>query len=601
MAFLSRLKPPTLSLLQLLCLAAVRVNGGWHDSPRPCKVVPGDTDWPAQESWARFNESLGGGLLQPAPAGAVCHPGQRTYDPEKCPAVAAGWADYDFHSSDPTSVQWNQFSNESCLPDERYPCDGSGYPAFVVNATEVEHVQLAVDFARDNDVRLIIKGTGHDYIGRSIAPNSLSIWTHHMKGIEYHEGSFTPAGCSESIEGNAVTAQAGVQMMDLYEYLHAYKETVVGGGSKTVGVGGYLTGGGHSMLSSRNGLAADQVLEAEVVTPDGAHIVANECQNEDVFWAVRGGGGSTFGVLTSVTLRTIPSPKMLHMLFSFGTASTAPNIPEIQALFLSKVPELSDGGASGYVWISNALENPEGENSELPELAGVFGLLTLQDTDDEEDMLALMNPIVEEAAERYLESNVTFGPLFEKYDSFLEWFEVYWDQSPAGQNTWMGSRLLDEEALTGNFEQLAANLERLGDTMDTMSLMVHLVAGKGVQEAEPRGGGNAVLPAWRKAYAHSLTATMFLPRNETDDARARDRIESAVEILEEMAPESGAYINEAYVYQHNWQHTFWGENYDRLLAIKRAVDPEDVLWCHPCVGSEGWQEIDGRLCRVGEL
>ena len=137
-------------------------------------------------------------------------------------------------------------------------------------------------------MRLIVKGTGHDYIGRSIAPNSLSIWTHHMKGIEYHEGSFTPRGCSESIEGNAITAQAGVQMIDLYEYLDTYNETVVGGGSKTVGVGGYLSGGGHSMLSSRNGLATDQVLEMEVVTPNGEHVVANECQNEDVFWAVRG-------------------------------------------------------------------------------------------------------------------------------------------------------------------------------------------------------------------------------------------------------------------------------------------------------------------------
>ncbi|MBE3050260.1 FAD-binding protein [Candidatus Bathyarchaeota archaeon] len=139
-------------------------------------------------------------------------------------------------------------------------------------------------------MRLIVKGTGHDYIGRSIAPNSLSIWTHHMKGIDYHLGSFSPHGCSDPIEGNAVTARAGIQMADLYEYLDAYGETVVGGTSKTVGVGGYLTGGGHSLLSARNGLAADQVLEMEVVTPDGEHVVANEYQNEDIFWAMRGVG-----------------------------------------------------------------------------------------------------------------------------------------------------------------------------------------------------------------------------------------------------------------------------------------------------------------------
>lgn len=103
-----------------------------------------------------------------------------------------------------------------------------------------------------------------------------------MKGLEYHEGSFRPRGCWGAILGNAVTAEAGVQMMELYEYLDAYGETVVGGTSTTVGVGGYLTGGGHSVFSSRNGLAADQVIEMEVVTPRGEHIIANRCQNRDV-------------------------------------------------------------------------------------------------------------------------------------------------------------------------------------------------------------------------------------------------------------------------------------------------------------------------------
>jgi len=60
----------------------------------------------------------------------------------------------------------------------------------------------------------------------------------------------------------------------------------------------------------------------------------------------------------------------------------------------------------------------------------------------------------------------------------------------------------------------------------------------------------------------------------------------------------GAYVNEASKYQPDWQATFWGENYERLLKIKRAVDPDDVFWCVPCVGSERWREVDGRLCRM---
>jgi len=109
-----------------------------------------------------------------------------------------------------------------------------------------------------------------------------------MKGIEYHKASFKPRGCQNSVEGNAVTAKAGSQMMELYEFTDQYGEVIIGGGGATVGIGGYLTGGGHSILSPRYGLASDQVLEIAMVAPNGEFVTANECQNEDFFWAMRG-------------------------------------------------------------------------------------------------------------------------------------------------------------------------------------------------------------------------------------------------------------------------------------------------------------------------
>lgn len=58
-------------------------------------------------------------------------------------------------------------------------------------------------------------------------------------------------------------------------------------------------------------------------------------------------------------------------------------------------------------------------------------------------------------------------------------------------------------------------------------------------------------------------------------------------------------LQQALKYEPNWQKTFWGGNYKKLLSIKKSVDPKDVLWCVPCVGNEGWEEHqDGRLCRV---
>jgi FAD/FMN-containing dehydrogenase len=109
-----------------------------------------------------------------------------------------------------------------------------------------------------------------------------------MKGLEYHKDSFKPKDCKKSIEVNAITAKAGNQMVDLYEFAAQHGEVAVGGGCATVGVGGFLTGGGHSILAPRYGLASDQVLEIDMVTPSGDFITANECQNEDLFWAMRG-------------------------------------------------------------------------------------------------------------------------------------------------------------------------------------------------------------------------------------------------------------------------------------------------------------------------
>ena len=151
-------------------------------------------------------------------------------------------------------------------------------------------MESSYDFtvARDNNVRLVVKASGHDFHGRSIAPGSLSIYMHHMNKIAYHKGKFELAGGKTVIEGDAISCGGGTEMYDLYKAAHEYGTTVVGGMAKSVSVGGYLTGGGHSLLSPDYGLAADNVLEIEIVTPDGKILTVNEDQHTDLFWALRG-------------------------------------------------------------------------------------------------------------------------------------------------------------------------------------------------------------------------------------------------------------------------------------------------------------------------
>jgi FAD/FMN-containing dehydrogenase len=109
-----------------------------------------------------------------------------------------------------------------------------------------------------------------------------------MKGLQFHDESFSPANCGITINGTAMTAGAGTQMLEAYQAAAAINQTVVGGNGRTVALGGFLTGAGHSILAPKHGLAADQVLEMEIVTPAGEILTLNECQNTDLFWALRG-------------------------------------------------------------------------------------------------------------------------------------------------------------------------------------------------------------------------------------------------------------------------------------------------------------------------
>lgn len=123
---------------------------------------------------------------------------------------------------------------------------------------------------------------------RSSAPNALSIWTHNLKSLKFHEKSFKPKGCKSTIDTAAITAGSGSQFGDIGLAASLRNWTVITGGAGTVGIGGYVSGGGHSALSSAWGLASDNILEMEIVTPSGDIITINECQHEDLFWAMRG-------------------------------------------------------------------------------------------------------------------------------------------------------------------------------------------------------------------------------------------------------------------------------------------------------------------------
>ncbi|PHH92004.1 hypothetical protein CDD83_9372 [Cordyceps sp. RAO-2017] len=394
---------------------------------------------------------------------------------------------------------WDQFTNYSCMPDPAdAPCSGQGYPPYVVDAYTAEHVKVGIEFAREHRLRLVVKNTGHDFLGRSIGPGALSIWTHHLKTIEFHPGGFELAGSGQIIRGNAMTLGGGVQLFEAYQAADKYGQTIVGGNGRSVGIGGYIAGGGHSFLSPHFGLGVDNVLQMEVVTPMGQILMVNEHRYPDLFWALRGGGGSTFGVITKVTMSTHPKLHVTNVLWKVIVAPKAPYRWDVVSYVASKLPYLIDSGLSGANFIDGNISNSNTAHGLPYTVAGMTGRNIAIDKDGK-TVDKIFKPIKDTLDARW-PGKAFLSVETKEYGDFFAWYKENYDHSTGGYSRYLVSRLLDKRVLEGDVKALKPALKAGSEPNALFGL--YAVGGKGVRNAKPRGG-NSVHPAWRKAYVHT--------------------------------------------------------------------------------------------------
>jgi FAD/FMN-containing dehydrogenase len=157
--------------------------------------------------------------------------------------------------------------NETCYvnSNKAIPCRQGNLPVYAVAVESAEDISKTIKFASARNLRLVIKNTGHDFLGRSTARGSLLVWTHKMQNISF-SNDFKPERCNRGA-GSAVTIDAGVQLTQLYFAAAQNNLSVVTGMAHSVGAaGGYIQGGGHSPMANLYGMSTDNVLEYKVVT-----------------------------------------------------------------------------------------------------------------------------------------------------------------------------------------------------------------------------------------------------------------------------------------------------------------------------------------------
>ncbi|PPR01858.1 hypothetical protein CVT24_001339 [Panaeolus cyanescens] len=565
-----------------------------------CKCLPGQPCFPKQPVISAFERSLSHPLIHPRPIGSVCFPNDPTFNQAACDSVKAKWHNGTYRTNIPQAPQFtnwealiNSTSVEQCDPfsDVSNPanvCFQGRVPWGVVNVTSVADIQKTVRFASQHNLKLVVKNTGHENLGRSLGESSIMLWTHNMQDIKFSD-SFVPKGAPRGTKGvSTVTIGAGVQWGRLYEVAAQQGKVVVGGigaGGSVGAGGGWPLGGGHSILSPFYGLGVDNIVEETVVLPSGEHVTANLYTNPDLFWALRGGGGPSFGILTSVTYRT---HEAVPVTASFLVANTTTEEGRLELFneWVKVHPSLADSGWAGFWPYSGtqffltlmALGNPPTNPNANATLQGFY------------DRVSKIPGVA-------IDVEVT-----RPYTGFQQWYDENFihSQKGIGFNYTVGdfsgvpvsvsSILIPRDTFESSTEDLAKALVALEDARP------FLVGGGAVSQVDP--DAMAINPAFRGMLSD---LTIALTWNVTKTSpQGIVSIEKTVtewaDGVRAVTKSPGAYVNEPEILVTNFQESYWGSHYPRLRSIKQKIDPKDLLVVYQGVNSEGWDnEI---LCKT---
>jgi FAD/FMN-containing dehydrogenase len=410
-------------------------------------------------------------------------------------------------------------------------------PTWVARPINAADVRTAVSWGVANGVPLRARSGGHSYAGYSTLSGGLVLDLRTMRGI------------SVDAHNRTVTIGAGAQLIDVYSALASHGLTIPAGSCPSVGIGGHALGGGMGLAGRNFGLTADNLLSAQIVTADGKLRTVNSQSNPNLYWALRGGGGGNFGVVTSFTFRAHP-------------------IPSTVAWFIVEWP-FSSGSAALAAWQDWA---PHARN----QLTSIFHLngggsnpvrVTGQYFGPASALGGLLSPLT--AVGGASVSTGTFGYL----DMQLFWAGCSPSPSALTGCHTVGTRpggTLTRESFQAKSDYVAKPLPAAARQALVQAAEARAnLPGSGAILFDSYGGAiNQVAPN-ATAFVHRrvLFCMQYLSYNGGADWLASTYAKMRPYVT------GGAYFNYTDPNLKNWQSAYWGANYPRLESIRRQVDP----------------------------
>lgn len=574
--------------------AALPVSVGFALPKGRSRLRPADAGWPSESDWAALARRLDG-AVENARSGLK--------------------AAMDDSGGQVTKAVLKKLVNPFFLQDYSGSTQSLGWldgwksaeSAKVGIPKTAKDVSELVKFASKHNLRLVIKGGGHSYYGQSSAPDSLLVWTRDLTGITL-EDAFIP-------QGGTGPGQPAVSVASGEKFISLYNEVVVkggryvqGGGCTSVGVGGHAQSGGFGHFSKYGGMTSANILEAEIVLANGDIVIANEHQNSDLYWALKGGGAG-WGITTRLTLATRDLPKRFGFI---GCAIKAKDEGAFRRLVETFIvvarnnlvsPKWGEQVHFGpdrqmYVKMTFLDLSPE-EAKEI--WRPVLDLVNGDDFSFSEDLVLYAIP-----AQKWwdLEFRATEMPETIELDqaSSHKGKRFFWKGDNGETNVfwggyesaWLSQGLLSED-------RAAEFADTIIDAAKIFRFAFHFQKGLAGASEERLADARRtpVHPSVLDAFALLLVAGAQqnvidgVPGHELNEAMLRDkaaRIGAVYKRFRKAEPDTGSYSAEMNFHEEDWQARAWGENYARLLAIKNRVDPDGLFVGHHQVGSEYWSK-----------
>ncbi|HSN56456.1 MAG TPA: FAD-binding oxidoreductase [Candidatus Sulfomarinibacteraceae bacterium] len=409
-------------------------------------------------------------------------------------------------------------------------------PAVIAVCSDVADVVAAIRLARKHDLLTSVRGGGHNGAGLALCDGGLTVDLSQLRGIRVDPADDT------------VRVEAGCVWADVDHATHAFGRAVPSGIIGTTGVAGLTLGGGHGYLTRKYGLTVDNLLEADVVLADGSVVTASDSSHEDLFWAIRGGGGN-FGVVTSFLFRTRPVSNVHAgpMLWSLDDAG------EVLRWYRSFSPAAPDDLYAFFAFMVVPPAAPFPEELHGRKACSLMWCAT--DTDHGSERIDAATADLPAPLWAHV-GGLPFPALQSAFDRFyppgLEWY-------------WKGDfvREIDDEAV-------ALHLEH-GSALPTPHSTVHLY---------PIDGAVHDVPAGATAFAHRDANWSMVITGVDPDPANRDAITGwARDYWQALHPHSagGAYVNFMMEEGTDRIRATYRDNYDRLCAVKRRYDPDNLF------------------------